>query len=47
MNILKIGIVTQSKLGHEKVANSHKQRAVGLMRYTLCELICQENIQLL
>jgi hypothetical protein len=37
MNMQKLGIVVQSKFGQAKGANPRKQRAGGLMRYTLCE----------
>ena len=37
MNMPKLGTVIQSKLALEYLQNPRKQRADGLMRYTLCE----------
>ena len=37
MNMPKLGTVIQSKLALENLQNLLKQRASGLMRYTLCE----------
>jgi hypothetical protein len=36
MNMQKVGIVVQSKSGHENGANPRKHRAGDSMRYTLC-----------